>query len=398
MSAPHNDVDLPAANPAHLKRAAMIGAALLAVVLVAGATTRALSARALDADTQVMAVPSVVLIRPEQGAGAGVSLPGRLQPWAEAPVYARTSGYIRAWHVDIGAHVRAGQVLADIDAPEVDQQLAAAQAALGVAQSQMDLAQTTADRWRRLLEMGTVSQQAAEERIGAYEASRALRDQSSAEVRRLRALTGFKRVVAPFDGVVTGRTADIGGLVVAGSATAEPLFTIADDRRLRLYVSLPENQSALLQPGATARFTVPDQPGREFTARLAASADAVNPQTGTMTVQLGVDNTEGTLRPGGYARVSLQTANPQNATRELRIPVSALLFRKEGPAVAILAANNRVAIRPIVIARDNGRELVIASGLTGQERIIDNPSSAITTGQEVRIAAPAAQSQAQGRS
>jgi RND family efflux transporter MFP subunit len=384
------DLDLPVSNSSNLRRAALIGGAVLALILVAGGTARVLDARALAADTQAMATPSVTLIQPRRGVGAGLSLPGRLEAWNEAPVFARTSGYIRSWRADIGARVRTGQILAEIDAPEVDQQLAAAEAALGVTQAQLDLSQTTADRWRRLLEVGTVSQQAADERAGAYAANRAARDQAVAEVRRLRALTGFKSVIAPFDGVVTTRSADIGGLVTAGSSTAGPLFTIADDRRLRLYVSIPESQAALFRPGGTARFTVPDQPGRDYSAVIVASAGAVDRSMGAMTLQLSVDNADGSLRPGGFARVAFAA---DDGSSELRIPASALLFRQEGAAVAVISADHRVTIRPIAIARDDGRELAIASGLTGGERIIDNPSSAITGGQTVRIAPPQSQIQ-----
>jgi RND family efflux transporter MFP subunit len=382
-----SDFTLPSVSTGKLKRAAFIGGGVLAVILIAGGTARVLSSRALSAETAAMSTPTVTVIQASTGGAAGVSLPGRLEAWSQAPVYARTNGYLRRWYADIGAHVRAGAVLADIDAPEVDQQLAAAGASLRLAQAELDLAQSTSERWRRLLEAGTVSQQAAEERLGEFEARKAARDQAQAEVRRLQALAGFKRVVAPFDGVITARTADVGALVGTGSGSTEPLFTLVDDRRLRLYVNVPENQASRFAPGSAAHFTVPDQPATEFNATVAASAGAVDPATGTTQIQLVVDNADGRLMPGGFARVALAPA--AGGVSELSIPASALMFRREGPAVAVLGADNRVAIQPIAIARDDGRSLVIGSGLSGRERIIDNPTSAIASGQQVRIAAAA---------
>lgn len=374
---------LPTLSGLHLKRAGLVGAAALALILAAGGATRLFAARAVTPETETMATPSVTVISLQRGQAADVSLPGRLEAWNAAPVYARTNGYIRAWHVDIGTRVRQGQLLAEIDAPELVQQLAGAEAALGVAEARLELATTTSERWQRLLEAGTVSRQAAEERAGDLATARAERNQAAAEVRRLLVMVGFTRITAPFDGMVTDRTAEVGALVSSSDAGATPLFTIAQERRLRLYVNVPENRAASWPAGSVAKFTVSDQPGREFDATVVSAAGAVDPRTGTMTLQLAVDNSGGMLRPGAYARVVLPT--DASGEPELRIPASALLFRQEGPAVAVLREDGLVALRPIVIGRDDGRTLTVVSGLNGSERVIDNPSSAITAGQRVRV-------------
>lgn len=372
--------ELPSADPSSVKRVLIIGAVAAAVVLAAGTGLRIMKVRSLDAEAKAAETPTVSVFQPSRGAGSAMTLPGRLQAWNEAPVYARTGGYLRRWYVDIGTRVKAGQLLAEIDAPEVDQQLASAQAALAASTAQLDLSEATAGRWQRLADRGLVSPQAVEEKTGDLAARRALRNQAAAEVQRLRTLTGFKRIVAPFDGVVTTRSVDTGALVSSG-ATAQPLFTVADARRLQLYVSLPENL-ARIPMGSVASFTVPDQPGKDFKAIFTADAGAVDPRTGAVTAQLAVDNTAGLLRPGGYATVSLMP--PKGLVNNIRVPASALLFRREGASVAIVDASGKVAIRSIKIARDDGRNLAIASGLTGQEWVVDNPSSAISAGQAVR--------------
>lgn len=387
--------NLPSAEPSSIKRVLIVGAAVAALVLAGGTAFRLMKVHSLEAQAHDTEIPTVSVFQASKGKGSTLTLPGRLEAWNEAPVYARTGGYLRRWYVDIGTRVKAGQLLAEIDAPEVDQQLASAQAALAASTAQMDLSETTAGRWQKLADKGWVSPQAVAEKTGDLDARRAMRNQAAAEVQRLRALTGFKRIVAPFDGVVTSRSADIGALVVTGS-TPLPLFTIADNSRLRLYISLPENDSDLPGVGATAQFTVPDQPGKEFSAVIVATSGAVDPRTGSMQAQLTVDNSAGVLRPGGYAAVELKT--PKGQATQIRVPASALLFRREGAAVAVVDAANKISILPIKIARDDGRNLAIASGLTGQEWVVDNPTSAISAGQTVRTvrAKPQASSPSRG--
>jgi RND family efflux transporter MFP subunit len=382
------DTTLPKTDPRRLRRAGLfIGAALL-VVLGAGAATRLMARQDLRATTRENAMQSVSVTQPSRGDAGTLVLPGRLQAWAQAPVYARTDGYLRRWHVDIGTSVKAGQVLAEIDAPEVDQQLVAASAALATAQAQRDLAAVTAARWERLVSDNAVSQQEADERRGDFAAREAMRNEAQANVQRLRALTGFRRIVAPFDGVVTSRDTDVGALIAAGDGRATPLFTVADTRKLRLYVSVPQSLAAGIRPGLTARFTVPDQPDQVFEAQLVRSADAVDAQSGAMLVQLVFDNSAGRLKPGAYAQVTLDLQGPAAGASPLRVPSSALLFRKEGTAVAVVGPDNRVKVRPVRIARDFGASLELAGGLGAAEWVVNSPPDSIADGDVVRPVRP----------
>lgn len=374
---------LPKTSPQRLRRLALIGAAGFAVILAAGATSRLMASQDLNKTSQAGAITTVSIIQPGGGQAGELVLPGRLQAWNEAPVFARTDGYLRRWYVDIGQPVKAGQVLAEIDAPEVDQQLVAARAALATAQAQRDLAATTAARWKRLVGENAVSQQEADERAGDLAARDAMRNEALANVRRLESLTAFKRIVAPFDGVVTSRDTDQGDLISAGGGRTTPLFTVSDTKRLRLYVSVPQNLAGQIRPGMSATFTTPDQPGQTFNAHLARTADAVDAQSGSMLIQLEVDNAGGRLKPGGYAQVklNLQAATTQAST--VRIPSNALLFRQEGTAVAVVSGDNIVSIHPVKIARDDGAELELASGVAASDWIISSPPDAIATGDKV---------------
>lgn len=382
------DTSLPKTDPRRLRRAGLFIAAALLVVLGAGAATRLMARQDLRATTRDNAVQSVSVTQPSRGDAGTLVLPGRLQAWAQAPVYARTDGYLRRWHVDIGTSVKAGQVLAEIDAPEVDQQLVAASAALATAQAQRDLAAVTAARWERLVSDNAVSQQEADERRGDFAAREAMRNEAQANVQRLRALTGFRRIVAPFDGVVTSRDTDVGALIAAGDGRATPLFTVADTRKLRLYVSVPQSLAAGIRPGLTARFTVPDQPDQVFEAQLVRSADAVDAQSGAMLVQLVFDNSAGRLKPGAYAQVTLDLQGPAAGASPLRVPSSALLFRKEGTAVAVVGPDNRVKVRPVRIARDFGASLELAGGLGPTEWVVNSPPDSIADGDVVRPVRP----------
>ena len=338
--------------------------------------------------TTEAAVPTVSVVQPKGSAAGLVSLPGRLQAWSEAPVYARTNGYLHSWSADIGDHVKAGQVLATIETPDVDQQLVAATAALATADAQRSLAATTSERWDRLVKVHAVSQQEADQNRGALAARQAEENEARANVSRLQTLTDFKHIVSPFDGVVTSRSTDIGALIVAGDARATPLFSVADNSRLRLYVSVPQNYAAAIKPGVTAQFTVPDRPGQTFTADVVRLAGAVNAQSGAMLIQLLFDNKDGLLKPGAYAQVNFNIPQAKTATAgtTVRIPASALLFRKEGTAVAVVDHNGQVAIRPVQIAQDLGAELAIGAGLSDQDTVIDSPSDAIATGDHVKPA------------
>lgn len=377
---PHNP--LPTANRKALGMAALVGGAL-AVLIVAGGTAARLAQSAnLKSETALMSTPSATVFQATASQAGTLALPGRVQAWNQAPVYARTSGYLRHWYVDIGSPVKAGQVLADIDAPDVDQQLAAAKAALATAQANYNLSKTTADRWEKLLAEQAVSQQDADDKRGDLAAKQASRDEAAANLARLQTEAGFQKIVAPFDGTVTGRSTDIGALISAGGTGAVPLFTVADTSRLRIYVSVPEASLSALSSGQTATFTVPEQPGKTFTATVARSSDAVDPQSGGMLLQLVVDNAEHLLKPGGYAQVSFNL--PQSASTAMRIPASALLFRGEGTSVAVVGSDNKVTLHKVQIGHDFGTELEIASGIAPGDWIVDSPSDAITSGQTVR--------------
>ena len=280
--------DFPKTSPRSLRRLALIGGAGFVLILAAGTASRLMASQDLKKTSQASALTTVHVIQPGGGESADLVLPGRLQAWAEAPVYARTDGYLRRWYVDIGQPVKAGQVLAEIDAPEVDQQLVAARAALATASAQRDLASVGAARWKRLVGENAVSQQEADERQGDLAAREAMRNEAAANVRRLESLAAFKRIVAPFDGVVTSRDTDLGALISAGGGAPSPLFTVSDIRRLRLYVSVPQSLAGAIRQGMTASFSTPDQPGRSFQARVVRAADAVDAD-GNVVVERGHD-------------------------------------------------------------------------------------------------------------
>lgn len=375
--------DFASSSPS-FRKPLLAGAAVFALILAGGAAYRIQQRSGLHEQSEAAAIPSVDVIHPGGEASNTLVLPGRLQAWFQAPVYARTNGYLRRWYVDIGQPVKAGQVLAEIDTPDVDQQLSAARAALATANAQRSLAQTTSNRWDRLVAQNAVSQQDADERRGNFAAREAMRNEASANVQRLQTVSGFKRIVAPFDGIVTSRSTDIGALIVAGTSTTQPLFTVSDVTRLRIYVSVPQAYVARLRENTTAQFTVPDQPGRTFSAQLARSSGSVDPESGAMLVQLVYDNHAGLLKPGAYAQVTFDFGKGQpTAAGAVRIPVSALLFRHEGSAVALVDAQGRVRIKPVSITTDFGNELEVI-GLQPNDQVVDNPADDIRTGDRVK--------------
>jgi RND family efflux transporter MFP subunit len=351
-----------------------IGAGIVALAIVAiGIGTRVNADHQLAAVAEESAVPTVTVVRPGKAdASAGLVLPGDVQAYNSAAIFARTNGYVRRWLADIGDRVRAGQTLAILDAPEVDQQLAQAQADYQTAAANQALARTTAVRWDTMLAKDAVSKQEADEKRGDLAAKTALARAQSANVRRLSALQGFTQLKAPFAGVVTSRSAQLGALVVSGTAGAQPLFTVSDVHRVRIYVRVPQGYSAQVHPGTHAAVTVPEYPGRQFDAVLTRSAGAVEGNSGSVLVELQTDNGDGALKPGSYAQVRF----PLQAAGTLTLPASALMVREEGTAVATVDAAGRVEI---------------ATGLTGGERVVDSPADAISNGDRVRIEAAPAQ-------
>lgn len=373
--------------PPRLGRFVLIAASLFALVLVAGTLLRLHARHQLHAETLAATIPTVTIVHPGGMVPDRLVLPGRLQAWYSAPVYARTNGYLRRWYVDIGQKVQQGQLLADIDTPDVDQQLAAARAALATRTAQRDLARITTRRWDRLNAQNAVSQQETDERRGNFAASEATRHEAAAEVERLETLSDFKHITAPFTGIVTSRATDIGALIVAGTAAAQPLFTVSDVARLRLYVSVPQAYAARIQDDMVVAFTVPDYPGRTFQAHLIRSSNAVDPQSGAMLVQLVYDNGENLLKPGAYAQIAFTfpgtDATAGTASSPVRVPASSLLFRRDGTTVATMDSSHHVKIQPITIVTDFGTELEV-TGLPPQSAVIDNPRDDLRDGDEVR--------------
>lgn len=365
-----------------------IGAGVVALAVVAvGIGTRVSADHKLEAVAQDSALQTVTVVVPRTGAtGQGLTLPGNIQAFNNAALYARTNGYVLRWLADIGDRVAAGQTLAVIDAPEVDQQLAQAQADLQTASANQSLARTTAVRWDALLARDAVSKQEADEKRGALAANTALTNAQSANVRRLSALKGFTQIKAPFAGMVTSRSAQIGALVVAGTAGSQPLFTVSDVRRLRIFVRIPQGSSGQIHPGMEAQLTVPEFPDRVFTAKLTRSAGAVDPASGSVLVQLEVENSDGALKPGSYAQVRFPLATSGGIT----LPASAVMVRESGTVVAIVDAQNRIHLRPVKISRDEGAVVQIGAGLTGRERIVDTPPDALAEGDQVRVEKAAA--------
>jgi len=387
---PHPAEARPAmASPARVGLFLLLGLAGLGGVLWVTLSSRFEAQARLREVTAASAIPTVSVVQPSEVGPRPLLLPGRLVAWAEAPVYARTSGFLQRRLVDIGDRVTAGQVLAEIDAPEVDQQLAAAEAALATVGAQRDLSARTAQRWTELGARSVVSQQATDERRGDLAARTAQRNQAEAEVNRLRALIGFKQVVAPFAGTVTTRATDVGALIVAAATNAQPLFTVTDSAKLRLYVRVPQAYSASIGPGVVARFTVPEHGDRSFTAELTRTAEALDVQSGSMLVQFTVDNAQSELTPGGYAQVRIELP-PRPGTAQVRIPSSALIFRSTGTSVAVVDDQGQVAVKPVRIARDLGAELDISSGIERGDWVINGPSDAIRTGDVVRPLRPEA--------
>jgi RND family efflux transporter MFP subunit len=370
--------------PANLKLKALVVLVIAIGVVVWGVSTRASSKAALSNLTQEQAIPTVKTIQPTTMEGMQkLVLPGTLQAYYSATVYARVSGYLKHWSVDIGAPVQSGQILADIETPELDQQLKQSEANLDTALANEHLTEITSRRWQHLLSSDSVSQQEADEKGGDYEAKKALVAASQADVERLRALESFKRITAPFDGVVTARKTDIGALINAGHDAGHELFTVADVHKLRLYVSVPQSYINQIHIGMKVQLTVPERPGQTFSAVLADNSRSVAENSGTVLTELEVDNADGKLLPGEYGNVRFDL--PPDA-HTVQLPASALVFRKEGLTVATLTSDNRVAYRPIKISRDLGATVEVASGLSTTDRIIDNPPDSLEDGDRVRVA------------
>jgi RND family efflux transporter MFP subunit len=388
---------VPPPSPQRLRRLGLIVAIIAVVVAVAGIAIRWKHERDVRQWATAIATPVVSVITPELGeSGQQTTLPGNIQAWYETPLYARVSGYLKKWYEDYGAHVKKGQLLAEIDAPDLDAELAAAQATLKAADAQvkvreaeMEFARTTYERWRDSPK-GVVSDQEREAKkadfataTARYYASIADVKSSQGVVDRLTAMTQFKRIVAPFDGVVTARTTDIGNLISAGVGSAPQLFKVADVHEMRVFVQVPQELSAEIHDGLTADLDLPQYPNRTFKATVATTSEAINEAARTLLVELHADNTDNLLKPGTYAEVHFDLAsNPDT----VRIPTSALIFREKGMQVAILGKDSRVELRAVKLGRNLGTDVEVVSGLAPRDRVIDSPPDSLSTGDQVRVA------------
>lgn len=387
-----NPNDAPGADPARhsllrhekpegLRRWGILVLAGAAVIAVVGIGLRYYQGAQTRQWTDDQAVPTVQLIATERAAKGGtLILPGQLQAYTDAPIHAQVTGYVKKWYVDIGARVKKGQLLAELETPDLDGQVQQGRANLTNARAAQKLSAATAQRWNALFAQGAVSRQDKDEKDADLAAKDAAVAAARANLYSLEAQEGFKRLVAPFDGIITSRTVDVGALVTTGTATPA-LFTVSDQHRLRLYVNVPENYAAAIQPGLKATFTVPQKPGRTFPADLVASAGAVNQASGTTLVQFSTDNAGGALQPGGYAQVTL----PLPAGIEgMSLPATALIFRDQGMMVATVDATSHIHMQPIEILRDMGRTVNV-TGVTARDRIVDNPSDSLSGGDLVKV-------------
>ena len=375
--------------PRRLKLFGIIAVIILVCIVAFGIISRSVASQRLAANSDAQSVPVVNIVKPSQSGARDLALPGQLKAFYEAPIYAQTSGYLQNWYADIGAPVKAGQLLALIETPDLDQQLIQAQADLETALANERLSATTAARWNGLLRQDAVSQQDADDKNGDLQAKRAQVDAARANVERLQAEESFKRIVAPFDGVVTSRSTDIGDLVAVGGASQTPLFTVDDEHRLRIYVSVPQEYAAEVKPGMTATFTVPEYPNRKFTATLATTADAIAAVSGTLLIQFQIPNADLMLQPGDYAQVHIALPVENQA---ISVPASALMFRDSGMVAAVLGPDNKVILKQVTIGRDLGTTIEISSGLGKNDKVINNPPDSIRQGDLVQPASSASPS------
>ena len=365
------------------KIAGIAGIILVIILAAWGIISRTLEENRLQKQTDDDAIPTVNVVQAQKSPDSEeLVLPGNVQANYEAAVFARTSGYVKKWYTDIGTPVKAGQLLADIDTPEVDDQLRQSEADLATAQANSALADSTARRWKALLATDSVSKQETDEKTGDAQAKAAMVASAKANVARLRQLEGFKHVVAPFDGVVTARETDIGALINAGSGQGPELFRVADKSKLRIYIQVPQTYAPVATPGTTVQLVFAEHPGKTFQAKMVNTAQALDPAARTLLVQLETDNATGELLPGGLTEVHIKApaANPS-----VRLPASSLLFRAEGLRVATVDGNGHATLRTVTIGRDFGKEIEILTGIEAGQTVILNPPDSLVSDEEVRV-------------
>ncbi len=367
------------------RRWLLAGAALIAIAaaFAIGLHPRLEARAALKKETADHNVQTVAVMKPKaSNASQELMLPGNIQAFFDTPIYARTTGYMKRWHADIGKRVKSGELLAEIDTPEIDDQLQQARADRATAEANYRLAESTSARWEALLKTDSVSRQEADEKRSDLAAKKAALDGARYNVARLEKLQSFKRLYAPFDGVITARNTDIGTLIDAGSAPAKELFHLASTKRLRVFVNIPQANARDIVPGVTAELTLSEFPGRRFKGTVARSAQAIDVASRTLLAEVDVDNATGELLPGAYAVVHLKLSSTQAG---LILPVNTLLFRPEGVMVAILQPDQHVLLTPIKLGRDFGSELEVVSGLAATDTVVVNPSDSLQSGAQVRV-------------
>ena len=381
MSSPEPITSRP--NPRGLLRAGVIFVILVIGIVAYGVVSRSAENSRLRDMTEAEALPNVAVAVPTSIENQnGIDLPARLQAFIQAPIYARVPGYLKSWKYDIGAKVKAGDVLAEIDTPDLAQQLAQARADLNVARANANLAQITAKRWQSLAGTDAVAKQDVDQRTFTYNADVAQVQSAQANVDRLVAEAGFKRLVAPFDGVVTARDTDIGALINVGATGGADLFVLSETAKLRVYVNVPQNFVPAVTPGTAVTIRVPERPGKTYSGKVEASAQSVSPTTGTTLMQVIVDNSAGELMPGDYASIHIHA---NTSAKVLSVPSSALIFDAKGLSIATVGADNRVVLKPVTIEQDLGAVIEISGGLTADDRVIQNPPDGIASGAQVNV-------------
>ena len=364
-------------------------AVVAGIIAYRGIHTRVRAAAEVKTETRELAVPSVSVARPKRGSPQQeIILPGNVQAFIEAPIYARTQGYLKKWYVDIGGRVKTGQLLAEIDTPELDQQLQQARAELATAKANHELAKTTAARYEFLLKSDSVSKQDVDNTVGDERAKQAMVDSATDNVKRLEQLQSFEKVYAPFDGVLTARETDIGQLIAPGGGSGgnggstRELFRVASINPLRVYVNVPQVDSPTAVPGVQAYLTMPQYPGKRFPGKIVRNAESIEQSSRTLLTEVDVANPNGEILPGAYAEVHLKLPAP---TSTVIIPVTSLMFRSEGLRVAVVR-QGRAVMLPITLGRDFGTEVEVISGLRGNEAVITNPPDSLVDGEEIRMA------------
>jgi RND family efflux transporter MFP subunit len=374
-------------TPRRLKLAGLIGGSVVSLAVVLGLTTRFVSGQETRDWTKEQAIPAVHLLTLQGAQGGEFTLPGDVQAFYTATTYAQITGYVQKWFTDIGAPVKAGQLLAQIDPRPYQAALDQAQGQLAKDQAALAGAEVDLNRYQQLMAANAIARQTVDDEAATVATDKGIVASDKANVETAQINLRYTRIVAPFDGVVTSRSLDVGQLVTPGTASATPLFTVTDPSKLRVYVRMPQSYSGLIQPGMSVNFTVPEHPGRIFRASLAASADAIVSQSGTQLVQFQIDNSDHALKPGDYATMDF---GGDKGAGGVRVPVTALMFRDQGMMVSMIGKDGKVTMKPVHISTDFGTAVEVDTGLRSGDQVIDNPPDSLRPGDRVRVGAPAA--------